>query len=280
MRRRAAPAERLSLPADAPRVIAMKLSCLVCALLATTSSALADPYVFSTGTPSNLLAAASRPGSVFKQAADDFVLPLQTTLTGATFTGLLPSGASGASISEVVVEIHRVFPLDSTNPPPPGSPTRTNSPSDAAFDARDTAMDSLTVSFTLLNPSFTALNSVLNGINPAPNNLTGGEGSVSGAEGVVTANFVPAITLPAGHYFFVAQVALFSGDFYWLSGSRPIVSPGTPFASDQQAWIRNANLAPNWLRIGTDIIGSSSSFNLAFTLSGQDDRIFADSLGP
>ena len=264
---------------DDPRVTAMKLSCLVSALLATTSSALASPYAFSTGTPNNQLAAASRPGSVFKQAADDFVLPLQTTLTSATFTGLLPSGASGASISEVVVEIYRVFPLDSTDPPPPGSPTRTNSPSDAAYDGRDTAMDGLTVSFTLLNPSFTALNSVLNGINRAPNNLTLGEGPVSGAEGVVTATFVPAITLPAGHYFFVAQVALFAGDFYWLSGSRPIVSPGTPFAPDQQAWIRNADLAPNWLRIGTDIIGSSSSFNLAFTLSGQDDRIFADSFG-
>jgi hypothetical protein len=192
----------------------------------------------------------------------------------------IASGASGPSISEVVVEIYRVFPLDSTNPAPPGSPTRANSPSDAAYEARDTATDSLTVSFTLLNPSFTALNSVLYGINPAPNNLTGGEGPVSGAEGVVTATFIPAITLPEGHYFFVAQVALFSGDFYWLSGSRPIVSPGTPFASDQQAWIRNANLAPNWLRIGTDIIGGGSSFNLAFTLTGQDDRIFADSFGP
>jgi len=217
---------------------------------------------------------------VLKEAADDFVLPLQTTLTSATFTGLLPSGASGASISWVAVEIYRVFPLDSTDPAPPGSPTRTNSPSDSAYEARDTTTDSLTVSFTLLNPSFAALNSVLNGINPAPNNLTGGEGFVTGAEGLFTVNFTPAITLPEGHYFFVAQVALFSGDFYWLSGSRPIVSPGTPFASDQQAWIRNANLAPNWLRIGTDIIGGGSSFNLAFTLSGQDDRIFADSFGP
>jgi len=261
-------------------MIAMKIFCLVSVLLATTSPALADPYVFSTGTPNNQLAAASRPGSAFKEAADDFVLPLQTTLTGATFTGLLPSGASGASISQVVVKIYRVFPLDSTNPAPPGSPTRVNSPSDTAYEARDTATDGLSVSFTLLNPSFTALNSVLNGINPAPNNLTGGDGAASGAEGVVNATFIPAITLPAGHYFFVAQVALFSGDFYWLSGSRPIVSPGTPFVSDLQAWIRNANLAPNWLRIGTDIIGSSSSFNLAFTLSGQDDRIFADSFEP
>jgi len=263
----------------APGVIAVKLSFLVSALLATTSSALANPYAFSTGTPGNQLAAASQPGSAFKEAADDFVLPLQTTLTSGTFTGLLPSGASHFSISAVFVKIYRVFPLDSTDPAPPGSPTRINSPSDAAYDERDTTTDSLIVSFTVLNPSFSALNSVLNGIHPAPNNLTLGEGPVSGAEGLMSLTFVPAITLPAGHYFFVAQVALFSGDFYWLSGSRPIVSPGTPFASDQQAWIRNANLAPNWLRIGTDIIGSGSSFNLAFTLSGEDDRIFGDTFG-
>ena len=113
----------------------MKFPCLLCVLLATTSPALANPYAFSTGTPNNQLAASSRPA--LKEAADDFVLPLQTTLKSATFTGLLPSGASGSSISEVVVKIYRVFPLDST----PGAPTRTNSPSDVAYEVRDTATD-------------------------------------------------------------------------------------------------------------------------------------------
>lgn len=117
----------------------MKFPCLLCVLLATTSPALANPYAFSTGTPNNQLAASSRPA--LKEAADDFVLPLQTTLKSATFTGLLPSGASGSSISQVVVKIYRVFPLDSTNPPPPGAPTRTNSPSDVAYEVRDTATD-------------------------------------------------------------------------------------------------------------------------------------------
>ena len=45
------------------------------------------------------------------------------------------------------------------------------------------------------------------------------------------------------------------GDFLYLSAPRPIVAPGTPFAGDLQAWIRNSDLAPDWLRIGTDIIG-------------------------
>jgi hypothetical protein len=35
-----------------------------------------------------------------------------------------------------------------------------------------------------------------------------------------------------------------------------------------QAWIRNASLAPDWLRIGTDIIGGST-FNMTFSLAGN-----------
>jgi hypothetical protein len=38
--------------------------------------------------------------------------------------------------------------------------------------------------------------------------------------------------------------------------------------TDLQAWIRNANLVPDWLRIGTDIIGSDT-FNMTFSLTGN-----------
>jgi hypothetical protein len=37
---------------------------------------------------------------------------------------------------------------------------------------------------------------------------------------------------------------------------------------DLQSWIRNENLAPDWLRIGTDIVGGTT-FNAAFSLVGQ-----------
>src|SRR5262249_44693013 len=48
-------------------------------------------------------------------------------------------------------------------------------------------------------------------------------------------------------------------------------SPGTPINPDLQAWIRNANLDPDWLRVGTDIVGGANppTFNGAFTLNGQ-----------
>jgi VPDSG-CTERM motif len=58
-------------------------------------------------------------------------------------------------------------------------------------------------------------------------------------------------------------------NFFWLSSERPIVS-GTPFAPDLQSWIRNANLDPDWSRIGMDIVGGNPAptFNAAFSLTG------------
>src|SRR5262245_39669122 len=64
---------------------------------------------------------------------------------------------------------------------------------------------------------------------------------------------------------------LSSGNFLWLSAPRPIVAPGTPFTGDLQAWIRNTNLDPAWLRIGTDIVGGTTppTFNMTFSLQGD-----------
>jgi hypothetical protein len=75
--------------------------------------------------------------------------------------------------------------------------------------------------------------------------------------------------LPADHYFFVPQVELEgrAGNFLWLS------APGPPlFTGDLQMWIRNADLDPDWLRVGGDIVGptpaSGPKFNGSFSLSG------------
>jgi hypothetical protein len=78
--------------------------------------------------------------------------------------------------------------------------------------------------------------------------------------------------LPADHYFFVPQVQVNNGEFFWLSAPKPIVSPGTPFLPDLQAWTRNEPLQPDWLRVGSDIVGpdpaTAPSFNAAFSLTG------------
>ena len=119
--------------------------------------------------------------------------------------------------------------------------------------------------------AFTAKNSVQpGGIHPQPGQTTGGGGSVSGEEVRFNVTFSSPFTLPADHYFFIPQVQVTGGEFLWLSGTRPIVPPGTPFAPDLQAWTRDANLDPDWLRVGTDIVGGTTppTFNGAFTLTG------------
>jgi hypothetical protein len=67
------------------------------------------------------------------------------------------------------------------------------------------------------------------------------------------------------------QVQLSNGEFYWLSAPKPITGGTGPFNPDLQGWIRNENLDPDWLRIGTDIVGGSPAptFNFAFSLSGD-----------
>jgi PEP-CTERM motif len=242
----------------------------------------ADPFFFSTGNPDGLIATASRPDSPGRpeiESADDFVLTQNTRITGGSFTGLLTGGATLASISQVVVEIYRVFPLDSdvtrTSGPPTFStaqvPTRVNSPSDDAFATRSSTTSELVFVPAIMQMSFTANNSVLNGIHPMPTQFTGGDGAVTGQEVSFNISFSSALNLPADHYFFVPQVQLTSGEFYWLSAPRPIVPPGVPFpagSTDLQSWIRNSALDPDWLRVGTDIT-HQGPFNAVFSLSGD-----------
>ena len=247
----------------------------VSAQLAVPSPGRADAFFFATGAPNGLMATGSAPsvnGSLEMESADDFVLNAPTVINQATFTGLLTGTAQTSTIGEVTVEIYRVFPNDSVNPPSGTVPTRVNSPSDVALTERtNTAAGGLTVQTSLVNSSFTAANSVLNGIHPLPNQTTGGDGAVTGREVQFTVNFTSPLNLPANHYFFVPQVQASGGNFLWFSGARPIVAPaGTPFTPDLQSWIRNGNLDPNWLRVGTDIVGGATppTFNGSFSLSG------------
>jgi hypothetical protein len=234
----------------------------------------ADPFFFSTGDVNGLMASASRPDSTGKfeiETGDDFVLNSATRITSATFTGLVTGSLAAPSVTGVAVEIYRVFPNDSNTVRTPRVPTRVNSPSDVAFTSRDAGSGTLTFSTTLLQSTFTAANSVQpGGIHPSPGQTTGGNGPVTGQEVEFTVKLTTPLDLPADHYFFVPQVQVDGGEFFWLSSVRPIVAPGTPFLPDLQAWTRDAALDPDWLRIGTDIVGGSPAptFNEAFTLTG------------
>jgi hypothetical protein len=242
------------------------------------SPASGQAFKFNTGSPDGKIAMATNPSSaanVERETGDDFVLTSPTTITGATFTGLITG--TNASIGDVVTEIYRVFPEDS-GPFDNKVPTRTNSPSDVAFRSRDSASNDFTFTTAVIDPTFTAAKSVLFGIDP--NNLhTGGEPAVTGQEVEFSIKFSNPLTLPADHYFFVPQVDITGGvddHFFWLSAPKPISGVGTtpfpPGFTDLQTWIRDEPLQPDWLRVGTDIVGGNPAptFNAAFSLSGAE----------
>jgi hypothetical protein len=236
--------------------------------------------VYNNLTPNNQMAIATNPGSpgTFEiEAGDDFFLGSQTIINSASFVGLMVPGTGGTpAISGIVAEMYRVFPLDSNTARTPNVPTRVNSPSDVVFDSRDSAASGLTFTTSVLAPTLTTINSVQpGGIHASPFQTTGGNGPLTGQEVQINLTFTTPFSLPADHFFFVPQVALTNGgQFYWLSASRPISGAGTtPFPSgvtDLQAWTRDVNLDPDWLRVGTDIVGGTTppTFNTAFSLEG------------
>jgi hypothetical protein len=257
------------------------LSCLISLCLgAALATSAPGATLFNNLTPSNSMGIATRPGisSGFEiEAGDDFVLGSQTIINSASFVGVIvPSTGASTAISQVVAEIYRVFPLDSDATRTPNVPTRANSPSDVAFASRDSGASSeLSFTTSVLNTNFTALNTVQpGGIHPAPGQTTGGNGPLTGEEVQINVTFTSPFNLQADHFFFVPQVSVTNGEFYWLSASRPISGAGTtPFpagSTDLQAWTRDANLDPDWLRVGTDIVGGTPAptFNAAFSLDG------------
>jgi hypothetical protein len=247
----------------------------VALVLGLAAPGLADPFFFTTGNTDGRIGVASRPESkdgskIEVEAADDFILNTQTLLYGAVFTCLLPVDTTFDDIGKVTVEIYRVFPKDSDTTRTPNVPTRTNSPGDNEFDDRSTAKASgegnLTYSFVVLQLHYEVGNSVINGINPSPNQNTQGDGPVSGWLAQFIVLFVDEFVLPADHYFIAPQVEILNGkgEFLWLS------APHDPplFTGDLQQWVRNGNLDPDWLRVGTDIVGGTT-FNGSFSLIGE-----------
>jgi hypothetical protein len=252
-----------------PLKVRTGIAALTFAAVVMPLPAAADAFMFSTGSPDGRIGTLSRPtspGLLETETADDFILSQQTSLTQATFTGLIPSGASLSSITNVEIEFYHVFPADSNTSRTPNVVTRVNSPADNEIAAatRDAAAGSLSFSASLVNSSFMVANTVINGIFAAPNQFTGGEGPATGQEVLISVNFLTPVDLPADHYFFRPEVALSSGNFLWLSAMGPLPPL---FAGDLQTWIRNENLKPDWERVGTDVT-HQGPFNASFSLTG------------
>jgi hypothetical protein len=116
--------------------------------VALTTPIWADSFTFSTGSADARLATLSQPASPSKletETADDFILTETTSIRRATITGLIPLGAPLSSINSVEIEVYRVFPNDSINPPSGNVPTRMNSPADVEVDSatRDSSVRTL-----------------------------------------------------------------------------------------------------------------------------------------
>ena len=247
----------------------------------TTADFAPQPFSFSTGSPDGKLGAVSRPdGSEGSETetADDFVLTQPTVISGATIHGLLKAtGPSLPSVAGVEVEIYHVFKLDSDVNRTSGDPkfetvkvpTRVNSPSDHEIENATRDSGDGTLSFIPNQISdFQVQNTVINGINLKPAQLTHGEGAASGQQVAIDIIFDTPLFLLPGHYFFRPEVNVVGGNFLFLSSPRS----GAPFpvgTNDLQAWIRNTDLKPDWLRIGSDIVGAGT-FNMTFSLSGNE----------
>jgi len=244
-------------------------------VLGLGAPAYADTFFFTTGFTDGLIGMASRPASADGskneiEAADDFILSQQTLLYGAIFTGLMPANFKLSDIGTFTVQIYRVFPNDSDTTRTPSVPTRTNSPADVELPA-DAAMQSgdrsnedgnLVFFFVVVQDHYQIANSVINGINQN----TGGEGPVAGWLTQFIVLFTDEFVLDPDHYFIVPQIEVLNGigEFLWASAPR---NP-PPFTGDLQTWIRNSDLDPDWLRVGTDIVGGTT-FNASFSLFGE-----------
>ena len=242
------------------------IAALTFAVMVMPLPAAANAFMFSTGSPDGRIATLSRPnlgpGLIETETADDFILSAQqTSIIQATFTGLIPAGAT---VTRVEIEFYHVFPTDSAFPPSGNVVSRTNSPADNEIAAatRDSLAGSLSFSTTTLSSNFSVLNTVVNGIHKQPNQFTGGEGPTSGQETQITVTFLPPVDLPADHYFFRPEAALSTGNFLLLSAAGP-----PQFTGDLQTWIRNEDLKPDWERVGTDVT-HEGPFNASFSLTG------------
>src|SRR5439155_10803089 len=158
---------------DLVKTVTLVLASTLSALLLLAAQASAASFSFLTGNPDGKMATASRPGpgsgvNQETESGDNFILSSQTLINSATITGLLPAGVNSSDVSQVRVEIYRVFPKDSDANRTPNVPTRVNSPSDVEFVDRDSTSGDLTFSVRQLDSSFTAANSVDTGIYPFP----------------------------------------------------------------------------------------------------------------
>ena len=88
----------MTLQSSIPLKARTGIAALTFAAVVMPLPAAADAFFFSTGSPDGRMATTSQPGTAETETGDDFVLTQQTSITSATFTGLITSGASATNV--------------------------------------------------------------------------------------------------------------------------------------------------------------------------------------
>jgi len=252
-------------------------SFLAIVLFAFAVPSRADLILWDTLTPSGALATTSQGNAAIpSETADDFFFLSSTApafrLDRITINGLFSNPS--AVITNVHVELYRVFPRDSNTTRTPVV-SRVNGPSDDDFAAFDSTQGSL--SFTTRNlGSFAVAQTITPGsatqfgaVGPG---LTGNlrEIDITLTSPIVLFPAASAIPNDPNHYFLAVTVDTSLGDYYWVAGQRPpAVFPGS---GDLQSWIRTTPFEPDWKRVGEVINPAAplaSTFNSSFRLRGE-----------
>ena len=209
---------------------AISLSLVGCLPATPAAALLPAVYSFSTGDPDGKMATASSPG---QRGSSRSRRPTISFSRQRPRSPARPSPASSPgtrSVSNVPVEIYRVFPTIRTRAAPAGrqrSRLPRRRPARIRHRMSHLAADAATGGLQVRDNRHGILHRAQLGAagwhQSQTGQFTGGNGPVTGEENDFSMSFTNDLLLPANHYFFVPQVGHGSdGNFLWLSAPRPI----------------------------------------------------------
>ena len=232
----------------------------IAAGLALATPAFAGDFFFTTGNADGLLGALSRsdsPGKVETETADDFVLTQTTIISGATIVGLV--NAAVANITNVEVEVYNRFRWTRSVSSVGATCSRASTRRRTSKSMPPRAMEAWERSVLpqrQLSANFHRTEH--RGKRHQPESEPAGPAArvaTSGAE-VEDHHHVHQADPSARRSLFLSPGGVGGGWRFPVAVGAAGRSwrPARRSRSDLQAWIRNARLAPDWVRIGTDVI--------------------------
>ena len=257
------------------------LSMLGCLPAMPAAALLPAVYSFSTGDPDGKIATASRPESTENSRSSPRMISCSptTSITSATFTGLVPGGGERPPTSSSRSIAY--FPRLGCRPHQRVAavldvevPTRVNSPSDVAFLEADSATGGLVLDQGARGDLHRKQLGETGGIYPEPESDTGGNGAVTGEEVRFDRELHRRLAPPRQPLFLRASGRAGQRQFLLAVGAEADRLAGTPFPpgfTDLQSWTRDdsarSRLAAH--RHGHRGRRPAPTFNAAFSLAGS-----------